>query len=98
MKNSKFNSYFWSKPGCHQLIMVSAILHLKEIDKLAPAPAPELCTALHEVDCCRRWNEEVFRVCRTQLVITVQSAHDPVVVRYPLSLKFSSNIMKVPSG
>ena len=45
-----------------------------------PALAPELCTSLDDVNGCRRGHEEVLGVCGTHLVITVQSAHDPVFI------------------
>jgi hypothetical protein len=45
-----------------------------------PALAPELSTALDDFNGCRRGHKEVLGVGGTQLIITVQSAHDPVVI------------------
>ena len=52
-----------------------------------PSFAPELSTALHDLDGGRGRDEEVLGVGGAQLVITVQRAHDPVVVGHALEIK-----------
>ena len=55
--------------------------------KLVPALASKLCAALHDLDGGRRRHEEVLGVGRAQLVITVQSTHDPIVVWDALNVR-----------